>query len=401
MNQDRRDRWVSRLRPAAPYGLAIAGLMLLAALPVLMGACGATPQLTPTPTKTPTFEPTATATAEPSATPSPTDTPRPTLTPTPTATSTPADPYAHATDIDPLTGLRVANPAVLARRPLFVAVNNSPPARSYQYGFSLTDLVYEYIMEGRAVTRFTLVFLANEADRIRPVRSARLVNFYLTPQYGGAMVASGASGNVNWFLTFKMGVPYMNFDIDDPNYEHYCESIGTTVDYETRMQTSTAKLRQWLADTKADTDPKLRGFAFGTQVPAGASGKTATVAWPAPVTWNYDPTTGRYLRSLSGTPQVDNENGQQISAANVIIQTVQEQPTDYVEDTLGDTSIRIITSGQGPVTILRDGVAITGTWQAGDTTMPEFLGGDSKPIRLHPGNSWFELVSADDNVTVK
>jgi hypothetical protein len=84
--------------------------------------------------------------------------------------------------VNPLTGLVVDEPTKLQRRPLFVVINNDPPARSLHYGFAEAELVYEFIMEGRAVTRFTAVFLAGESERIGPVRSARLINFYLTPQ---------------------------------------------------------------------------------------------------------------------------------------------------------------------------------------------------------------------------
>ncbi len=93
--------------------------------------------------------------------------------------------------------------------------------------------------------------------------------------------------------------------------------------------------------------------------------------------------------------------GAQISAANVVVQTVPEEATDFVEDSLGNTSIRIITVGEGPVTVLRDGVAITGTWKAGETTTPEFLDGNAKPIPLKPGNTWFELVGSEDQVSFK
>jgi len=135
-------------------------LLSLLMLPLLDG-CRSSGQATPTATKTPKTTATAeaaTATPRPpTATPTPavTPTPRPSATPTPvppTATPTPTpDLYARPEDVNPLTGLVVDDPAKLQRRPLFVLINNDPPARTVHYGFGEAELVYEFIMEGRAV----------------------------------------------------------------------------------------------------------------------------------------------------------------------------------------------------------------------------------------------------------
>ncbi len=396
------------------YALIAAGLAVLVTLATLAAACSSPAQATPTPTRTPRPAVTAAPPTQPPATAMPSPTQPPTAAPTatpipPTATAAPtaaptADAYNRPANVNPLTALSVADPKLLARRPLFVAVNNDPAARPNHFGFAEADLVYEYIMEGGAVTRFSLVFLANESERIGPMRSGRLVNFYLTPQYGGALAVSGAQGQVNWFLTFKMGAPYLNIDLDDPSNLKYSFSIwglnpDPTREYETRLWTSTGKLRRWLADKKAEQDPQLRGFPFSEQAPSGALGKSVAVPFPAKVTWVYDAASGRYLRNMSGTPHNDAATGKQLGAANVIIQTVPHEKTEYYEDA-NSTSIRIITVGEGPATILRDGVAIKGTWKAGDTSMPEFFDAAGKPIPLKPGNSWFELVAATDTVTV-
>jgi hypothetical protein len=293
----------------------------------------------------------------------------------------------------------VDDEAKLRRRPLFVVINNDPPARAVHYGLGEAELVYEYIMEGRAVTRFAAVFLAAESERIGPVRSARLINFYLTPQYGGALVASGAGQDVRWWLKHKMDAPYLDIDLDDPANNVYSFSLGT--DYRTRLQTSTRGLRQWLADWDVKRDPQLSGFLFDDTVPTGSGGQSATIDFPAEVTWTFDSASGRYLRAMGGVPHLDAATGTQVSAANVIIQTMPHEPTDYVEDSLGTTSIRIISVGVGPMTLLRDGVSVNGVWQAGDTEMPRFTDARDDPLLLKPGNTWIEVVDSTTAVTVR
>jgi len=381
--------------------LSIAALLLIA---YLGAACGREAQATPTPTKTPRAQEVAWATAQAPvdtivATPSPTETLAPTSTASPTATPTPTEtPSGRPANMNPLSGLLVEDPQVLTRRPLLVVVNNDPPARSVHYGLAEAEIVYEYIMEGRAVTRYTALFLGNESERIGPVRSARLINYYLAPQYGGALVASGAGQDVRWWLKNKMAAPYLDIDLDDPSNNVYSFSLGT--DYRTRLQTSTDRLRRWLTDRGAEQDPELPGFAFSAETPAGGPGTVVSIAYPAQVTWSFDTSSGRYLRTIAGAAHIDATSGQQLSAANVIVQTLPHEATEYVEDSLGTTSIRIVTVGEGPVTILRDGVAIVGTWRAGDTTMPEFVDGAGLAIPLKPGNSWIQVVAPGAAVTV-
>ena len=90
--------------------------------------------------------------ADPSATATPTPVP-----PTPTPTVDP--------NLNPLTGLAVTNTALLQRRPLEVVVNNMPVARP-QYGLSKADVIFEYVMDGWSVTRFTAIYLGQDAERL-------------------------------------------------------------------------------------------------------------------------------------------------------------------------------------------------------------------------------------------
>ena len=102
--------------------------------------------------------------------------------------------------MSPLTGLPVADPALIQRRVLAVRIGNDPNIRP-QEGLGLADLVWEEMMEGYTITRFTALYLESEAERIRPIRSARLSGLYIVPQYDAAYVHSGASDGVRWRLS--------------------------------------------------------------------------------------------------------------------------------------------------------------------------------------------------------
>ena len=63
-------------------------------------------------------------------------------------------------DVDPLTGLKVANPDILNRRPVAVKISAFPRGmvRPVERGLSRADVVYEYFIGDDHLTRFIAVF---------------------------------------------------------------------------------------------------------------------------------------------------------------------------------------------------------------------------------------------------
>ncbi|NJN80864.1 MAG: DUF3048 domain-containing protein [Caldilineaceae bacterium] len=204
------------------------------------------------------------ATVEPVAQP-PTATPIP-----PTAAPAPVAPTPLPANVSPFTGLEVANPELLRRRPIFICVNNDAVGRSAHYGLSLADLVYEYIVDGFTLTRITALFQSQNAERVGPVRSARLPNVWMTYMYDGVLACSGGSDEVRYLLKNEVGFPYLDADIDDPSQVLYFSSLGT--DYRTRIQTSTDGVRRWLADKNLTKEWSRPGFQFNQEPPPNSAG---------------------------------------------------------------------------------------------------------------------------------
>jgi hypothetical protein len=299
----------------------------------------------------------------------------------------PPPPAGGPPAVNPFTGLPGGR---LDRRPVFVCINNDVAARP-QYGLNAADLVYEYVMEGRAITRYTALFWSQDAARIGPVRSARLVNVQMTSLYGAALLCSGASSGVRYILKHQVHFPYLDVDLDDPSNTVYSFSLGNY--YVTRLQTDTGRLEKYVRGWNVNAIPNTRGLRFGdygggtptsrVEIPYPAAARTAWV-------WNG----GQWGRlGYDGGPYLDAATGGQITADNVVIQWAPHQATDMVEDSLGTTGIRILLVGSGPVKILRDGKAIDGVWRADDPNQPpEFFDAAGAAIPLHPGRTWFQVV---------
>jgi hypothetical protein len=386
-------------------------LVILALL--LLSACAGRPDAeVPAPTSTPELAVVVFATPEPTAT-------QPPAPPTKAATvgvviqpATPTvsenqvsagevSPINRPPDVNPLTGLKVDDPALLQRLPLMVRVGNDPGARP-QVGLNEADMVYEEVVEWW-VTRFTAIYLSKDPEMIAPIRSARLINLQLGPQYRGALLNSGGSDQVRWELSQAEFVNLDEYFVSSPYF--YRENEG----WQTRLAVDATLAREYLANQQLETDPKLRGFVFNPKlelkdIPQDWMGSAQEVIVPYPrqtseARWVYDSASGRYLRFTAGEPMLDFK-GEQISAANVIIYFAEHQDTDIVEDSNGATSIRIIVEGLGSAWLMRDGQYLKGNWQTDGRETPLFIFNNSQPIPFKPGNTWVEVVPLEYEITI-
>lgn len=299
--------------------------------------------------------------------------------------------FGAVSGTNPFTGLGGGRSG---QRPLIVCVNNDYAARP-QLGLSQADLVYEYLMEGYGITRFSALFYGEESSQIGPVRSARLINYYMGALYDAGLACSGASDQVRYLLKHEAPFPYMDIDLDDPSNNRYSASIGS--DYRTRLRTSTGGLRRWLADWGVEKAPNLRGFTFGGAPGGGVPANSITIPYPAgtgsQVEYRYDGGNGRYLRFMGGGPHTDGNTGTQVAVENVIVQVVPHEATNIVEDSLGSTSIRLNLFGSGQVIVLRDGLAYVGSWRSDNRgDLPRFFDQNGAEVALKPGKSWISIV---------
>ncbi|MCJ7694648.1 MAG: DUF3048 domain-containing protein, partial [Anaerolineaceae bacterium] len=144
--------------------------------------------LEPEPTLTPTSEPTATNTS----------------TPEPIQEIVASGPTDFPADVNPLTGLKVADPSLLDRRPVLIKVANFPASGRPHAGLSSADIVFEYYI-GEGLNRFMALYYGQDSEQIGPIRSGRLVDPQLTLMYGGVLGFKGADAKVFSRITTLLG----------------------------------------------------------------------------------------------------------------------------------------------------------------------------------------------------
>jgi len=311
----------------------------------------------------------------------------------------------------PLTGVEAADGVDVGRPALAVKIDNAPPARP-QVGLEAADVVYEELGEG-GLTRFLSVYHCNDADQVGPVRSSRNVDVDILQEYNPALFAySGANQQVlakidgaAWIVDLKHG----------SHGDAYTRAGDRTAPY--NLLTSTNTLRGLQAAGEAQGPPET-GLRFNADVlnppaqPSPAEGETAEPG-PAPgnavtfsfadrtsVRYNYDPSSGTYLR-FHGDTAHNLAGGQQVGATNVVIQKVQVQP-GTVRDASGTPTMETTVTGSGEAIVLRGGTSVTGQWSRpslGDNT--SFTDSSGQTIEFAPGTTFIHLVPQARPVTVQ
>lgn len=296
----------------------------------------------------------------------------------------------------PLTGLSAPSAAAIKRRVLSVKIENSPSARP-QTGLNSADVVYESIAEG-GITRFHALFHSQNPKVIGPVRSARLSDGWIVPQYNSLLFFSGASGFVTRALR-RAHVPMLS---EDAGVTRCFTRVGfRSAPHNLYLKADLARpegVRRGYPATQT-----LRSFAFDRR--AGETTVTVTrIDIPMSSfnrsTWTYDRVHKVYLRQNNGVAHVDAATGQQVRARNVVVMWAKMRSTG-LPDKLGNATYDIILDGKGRASIFHDGRQWNGTWTAAKNSPPVFRADDGTLIRLALGNSWFEVIPTNANITLK
>jgi len=308
---------------------------------------------------------TGAAAVQPSSAPSPSPSPSP----------SPRPPQA----LNPLTGLAPAPTGSV----VVIKVDNGGLARPYQRGLDRAAVVYEELVEA-GETRLAAVYTDGSSGEVGPVRSVRESDIELLREYGTVPVAF-SGGNSGVKATFHRAVR-AGFLLD----ASYDALPGAYRLGERRKDARNFFVRpSVVAKARPGAAPRDVGLHFaplpaGTGTPAAAA--KALFSPYVTVTVTYVPETGRWAIAQN------NREMPGVGPANVIVQQVPIRMSEYV-DVLGNRTPYTVSTGTGPVTVLRNGVAVTGTWRrptAKDAT--HYLDAGGNDIPLKPGPTWILLL---------
>lgn len=370
-------------------------------LPSMPGLFATNTPSGPSATPTATFTPTATATFTPTATS--------TATNTPTPTPTPIGPFSYPEGINPLTGQMYPSEEAMSRRNLIVKISNYPPIVRPQSSVNQADVVFEVEAEG-GVTRFAAIFRSNAPDHVGSIRSARLVDIELVTMYSALLAYSGTSEPIQQLLLssdfrYQLISPSIGDNCDNAGF---CRFAQEGLAFEHTLFGDTNLMWEIATRRNVNTGMRARGFAFNERPDAGGfPANDIFVDWygQTDARWQYDPSSGRYLRFTDSQPHFDAIDEQQLWADNLIVLEVPHQRRpDLFPEGANYESVEIQLWDQGRAYLVRDGQGYQGFWRRQDRnpgSALQIIYGNNVPIMMKPGRTWVSIVRGFGDVVIR
>lgn len=295
----------------------------------------------------------------------------------------------------PFTGEKAPGQATVARRPLSVKIENSPASRP-QTGLNSADVVYETISEG-GITRFNCIFHSEIPPQVGPVRSARLSDTWIVPQYDALFFFSGASSSTNRSIK-AAGLPNLSQD------------AGVSAPY-SRSSSKSAPHNLYMNTDRAYPAAKAKGYEITAKPVPLQYVKRSTDETPVisqitipfsqanTVRWTYDRDSKTYARENNGRVHVDEATGKQVRTENVVVLWANYKP--FSRDKSGSTTYQIELGGRGRASVFHDGQRYDGTWVATRQSPPRFVDAKGRAIKLAQGSTWFQVIPLNGSITMK
>ena len=287
----------------------------------------------------------------------------------------------------PLTGAELGSDSVTGPS-IAIKIDNTAAGRP-QVGIAAADLVFEELVEG-GVTRYLAVFHTAVPDEVGPVRSGRPQDADLVRSLGGVFVFSGVGNSNVREIIRGTGLQLVEHDTSGgtPDGEFFFRSSRKPAPLNLHIEAAE------LLSSYQNLAPPAQQFEFRSD-PADASAvsrgegvESLRVVFSNAIEsiWEWDATSGVYLKFLSnGSPDLD-ADGTQISATNVLVFTpnyfdVEALPTAKIT---GITETAVVATG---------GKMVEGLFDASVPGEPIALRDDEgNPLYLSPGKTFVLLA---------
>jgi hypothetical protein len=291
-----------------------------------------------------------------------------------TPVTTPQPPPSH-----PFTGLPTAK-----RGPVLAAKIENTSAGKPQQGIRSADIVYIEQVEG-GLTRLMAIFSSKIPSKIGPVRSARISDLHILPQFGKPALAY--SGVQTKMIPYVQKAPL--FDVSDSSVPGaYYRQTGRYAPY--NLFATPEKL---LAKAPKASDAKDIGFTFGDAPEGGVAKKAFSVKYPAArFTFGWSAAQKRWLVWQDGKKDLAAEGGQQ-GAPTIVVQYTKTTRSEF-HDVNGSYTPLVQTVGKGKAVVLRDGKAYQARWsRSSETKGTKFTTASGEPMPFAQGQVWVVLAA--------
>ena len=284
-------------------------------------------------------------------------------------------------------------------RMVAVMINNNHSSWPHA-GLQNAVLVYEIVVEG-GITRELAVFKGNMPEKIGSVRSSRPYFIDYALENDAIYVHWGGSKDAYSDLeTLKVD----RFDGMNGKYFYRDDSSGNA--YEHTGFTKGSLIKEGIkANDMRDTTNSKMVFNYSvdeidlSQMENSIDAKEIEIVYSGyhTTSYKYDEENKVYLRTLSGTDEVDAVTGKQYTVKNII--TYQLNNSSY--DDYGRQKLDNIGSGEGYY--ITNGKAIKITWsKSSRSSKTVYKYKDSgEEITLNDGNTYIQIQPKDKELVIK
>ncbi|MEV4472592.1 DUF3048 domain-containing protein [Nonomuraea salmonea] len=295
-------------------------------------------------------------------------------------TDAPAEaPQEEEVNAHPFTG----KPYEKLRPVLAVKIENTAAGKP-QLGLKSADIVYIEQVEA-GLTRLMAIFSSKLPAKVGPVRSARISDLHIAPQFGKpAFSYSGAQTKM-----LPLIAEASLFDVGDShNPGAYFRQPGRFAPYNLFANT-----KQLLAKAPKASKAKDIGFTFGDAPEGGTPRKSYTVKWPAArFTFAWSEAKQQWLIWQDGKKDMAAEGGQ-LGAPTIVVQYTKTERSQFHDKNQSYTPL-VHTTGKGSAIVLRDGKAFKAKWEReSEDSGTTFTTMSGEPMNFAPGQVWVALAS--------
>lgn len=273
----------------------------------------------------------------------------------------------------------------------FLAVIENMKAARPQSGLSEADIVFETLAEG-GIPRFMALFQSKRPDKIGPIRSDRvyfneIAQFLNLPfaHCGGSQAAIDEIANKNLMSLNEM-----------KNGNYYWRDKSRKMPH--NLYTSSDKITQLINKKGYVKVPKFN-LNFDNSYWDTVNNKALgiTIKFSGYYTTAYQYKNGIYYKTMNNVKVSDKNNGEVLSAKNIIVQITRIVPI------AGDEKKRVEVKldGRGSGYVLSNGSYRKINWtKEGESSPIKITDENGQDIKLSKGNTWWEIVDSSSKITL-
>lgn len=276
------------------------------------------------------------------------------------------------------------------RRPVAVMLESDPEGRPLS-GIGQADLVVEMPVTPNGITRFMGVYQCQTPKEIGAIRSAREDFIPLAASFDSIYAHWGGEHGALAQLDSRV--------MDDINALQFDGTVFTRkagIPAPHNGFTTLASLFGQSAKFNYRVTDDFAGYPHSDAVPTKNLSNVATsitLNYPGysgadNVSWVYDAASNLYKRTRGGTPEIDKNTNQQVTARVVVTLDT----TSHILYS-GDQYIVVNTTGTGAAHVYQNGIRIDGTWKKDPATLGSklfFYDANGNEMKFAPGQIWLE-----------